>query len=318
MGDWLQEEVQRANETREWIRQKDDLKEELLEAAKTDNLSKVKYLLKACTDADKSYALKGDRIPPRAGKNIDDSYALPFAAQNGHLRIVKYLHEQGANIHFESDWTLKYAVEESRLEVVKYLCEHGADANRCDALNLAIGNGNLDIVRCLVDHGADVNAVKESALWNAEAKGRKDVIEYIESAMAKTGVGVIAIEEELKEATEKDDLSTVKELIGQAANAHPKGDVHLLCEWLFRWASGNNHLSIVEYLVEERGVNIRWYDDFALRWAIGNGHLDVIKYLHKQGADIRIQNDMALKVSRQHGHLAVVEYLESIIAKEEK
>ena len=46
-----------------------------------------------------------------------------WASYNGHLEFVKYLVEQGADIHAEYDFALKYARKNKHLEVVKYLEE---------------------------------------------------------------------------------------------------------------------------------------------------------------------------------------------------
>lgn len=47
------------------------------------------------------------------------------AAKYGHLEIVEYTIEQGADIHENFDLALQYASLENNLEVVKYLVMHG-------------------------------------------------------------------------------------------------------------------------------------------------------------------------------------------------
>jgi len=43
----------------------------------------------------------------------------------GHLKIVKYLVEHGANIHAKDDEALKKSAYQGHLEVVKYLVKNG-------------------------------------------------------------------------------------------------------------------------------------------------------------------------------------------------
>jgi ankyrin repeat protein len=52
---------------------------------------------------------------------------LRVAALNGHLEIVKYLVEHGADIHIWEDEALRVASFNGHLEVVKYLLLQGAD-----------------------------------------------------------------------------------------------------------------------------------------------------------------------------------------------
>ena len=63
-----------------------------------------------------------------SGKNIGLSgLALINAAENGHLRIVKYLHERGSHIN---NLTLPRAAENGHLNTVKYLLEYITEINK--------------------------------------------------------------------------------------------------------------------------------------------------------------------------------------------
>jgi ankyrin repeat protein len=57
------------------------------------------------------------------GANIHakDDFPLRWAAKNGHLEVVKFLVEQGANIHADNDFPLRWAAKNGHLEVVKFL-----------------------------------------------------------------------------------------------------------------------------------------------------------------------------------------------------
>jgi len=89
-----------------------------------------------------------------------DDLALRWAAGNCHLEVVKYLVEQGADIHARDDSALQLAAANGELEVVKYLVENGADIHACDdsALQFAALNCHLETVKYLAEHVADIHA----------------------------------------------------------------------------------------------------------------------------------------------------------------
>jgi len=49
------------------------------------------------------------------------SIELISAAESGHLDVVKYLVEKGADVHADDDGALRWAAESGHLDVVKYL-----------------------------------------------------------------------------------------------------------------------------------------------------------------------------------------------------
>ena len=65
--------------------------------------------------------------------------------------MVKYDIDQGAEIR---DSDLRLAVRKGHLDIVKYLLDHGADIHAGDdcALIEAVREGHLDIVKYLLDH----------------------------------------------------------------------------------------------------------------------------------------------------------------------
>jgi ankyrin repeat protein len=72
---------------------------------------------------------------------------LSDAAVAGDLKIVKYLVEKGANVHYHYEYPLRCAAFNGHLEVVKYLVEKGADISVYDhsALKLALAYGWFNI-----------------------------------------------------------------------------------------------------------------------------------------------------------------------------
>lgn len=93
------------------------------------------------------------------------------------LDIIKELVEEGANIHVCDDYTLRWAAKNGHLEVVKYLIEKGADID--DAFQLAAKSGYLEVVKYLAEKGADIHAGNNYALRWSEG----EVAEYLKSKM---------------------------------------------------------------------------------------------------------------------------------------
>ena len=115
----------------------------------------------------------------------DKDLALKAASLRGHLEIVKYLVENGADIHAEKDVALRSASFKGHLDIVKFLVENGADihARNYDALRKASQLGHLDIVKYLVENGADIHARNDLALKTASQRGHLEVVNYLESLM---------------------------------------------------------------------------------------------------------------------------------------
>ncbi|WP_104618359.1 ankyrin repeat domain-containing protein [Brachyspira murdochii] len=84
-------------------------------------------------------------------------------------------------------------LENGHLEVVKYLLENGANVNLknitdVSALILASMDNHLEIVKYLLDKGADINAKDnygKTALMYASEKGHSEVAKFLKSKGAK-------------------------------------------------------------------------------------------------------------------------------------
>ena len=116
-----------------------------------------------------------------ANLSKDDDFALRWASGAGYLDVVKYLVEQGANIHERQDGALRQASEGGHLQVVKYLLKIGANvhAREDHAVRMASSNGHLDVVKYLVEQGADIHASNTQALRLATEKGHIEIVKYL-------------------------------------------------------------------------------------------------------------------------------------------
>ena len=79
--------------------------------------------------------------------NVCTTYAMNIAAAQGHLEIVKWLHEnrnEGC-----TTTAMDYAASNSHIEVVKWLHENRKEGCTTLAMNLAAKNGHSEIVNYL-------------------------------------------------------------------------------------------------------------------------------------------------------------------------
>ncbi len=105
---------------------------------------------------------------------------LQYASTYGYLSVVKYLVENGADVHAELDGALKTAARNGHLEVVEFLVENGANIHSTNdlALSLAAAGGHLDIVKYLGGKGADISP---RALRLAVKNDHKDIVKYLKA-----------------------------------------------------------------------------------------------------------------------------------------
>jgi ankyrin repeat protein len=108
------------------------------------------------------------------GTNIHTEYdiALRTAAERGYLNIVKFLIENGADVHIGNDHPLKMAVSHNNIEMIKYLISVGSDVNSKNnyMIKWAATNGNLEILKIAIENNANVNSIDEQ---NKEIRIRK-------------------------------------------------------------------------------------------------------------------------------------------------
>ena len=126
--------------------------------------------------------VKEDGIDVNMSSKTSNSTALQCAAALGHLPIVQYLLQQGADkdkADKEGTSPLLAAATEGHLSVVQYLLEQGANKDQVDndgrnSLFMAAMNGYLPVLRYLLEKGADKDKATNngvSPLFIAAAQG---------------------------------------------------------------------------------------------------------------------------------------------------
>jgi len=104
-----------------------------------------------------------------------DVRACAFAAQNGHLEVLKYLHEEA-----EAAWDLRtatWAAENGHLHILEYLVERKYDQFDEYACGLAAENGHLDCLKYL--HETAKVPWYEYALEGAHENNQTECVQYL-------------------------------------------------------------------------------------------------------------------------------------------
>jgi ankyrin repeat protein len=122
-----------------------------------------------------------------ANIHVDNDLPLCWAAKYGHLDIVKYFVVKGANIPTDNDLPLCRAAENGHLEVVKYLVKKGADIHVYNEYPLCVASeyGYLEIVKYLIEQGANNRVNNDYPLRIASEYGHLSVVMYLKEVIKK-------------------------------------------------------------------------------------------------------------------------------------
>lgn len=161
-------QISSAEELRDWCHTIFNIDQKFIKAAEEGDLVKVEQYLK-----------EGADIHAVGQETAEPDEALFLAIQNGHLDIIKYLVQNGADILTGESTLIIDAVESNRLDITEYLLENGIDVHYNDEmpLRIAINFNNLDMVKLLLNYGAEINDLILFTIEGAES----DVAEYIRS-----------------------------------------------------------------------------------------------------------------------------------------
>lgn len=199
-----------------------------------------------------------------------------MGAENGHLEIVTYLIQSGANIP-ANHWgatKLSAAVRSGNLEIVKFLIKSIDGIQDATSYPLeSAAAGHLEIVKFLIQCSAypDLDLALE---WCASP-----------GHLVKEKSGAF--------------LEVFKFLVQSGADIHNERIPGCTAE-------GGN-MEIFKFLIQS-GVDIRAKNDRALRYSALSENLDIAKFLIRSGCDISAKDDWALKWNSKHGKLKNVKF----------
>ena len=221
---------------------------------------------------------------------FDRNLAAFYAAYKGHLEVVKYLIERGADatscvISRGSNYC-------TQLNIIYYCLQHGASAN--DVLMVAIRDNVLDLVKCAIDHGADVTFYNNLPIRDASEKGNFEIVKYLIEYGADININMGA---PLTFAVTRGNIDMVKYLIRKGA--------HMTNNYNITKAAQMGRIDIVKCLVKN-GSDVKCWDNDSLRAATLGRHVEIVKYLVEQGADAK--DTVCLENAARKGSLELVKY----------
>lgn len=264
---------------------------------------------------------------------------MPF----GEVSTWEYLIKCGADITEDHNYAVRLEMARMHLKAVRYLCENGADIAEWDSYirqrkEDRLEKGTIIKGKKLAGHALckvmsedmnmrgyqyrtginlDINplARKGSYKEGLHFCFTEDVGRYLGYG---TKLALVSVPDEedvyvgdgefrthilrVNEVMSFSEVSTWEYLLEHGADINGSDD-HAV-----KAASQNGNLKVVKYL-HGNGADIMAECSHALRLAAENGHLEVVKYLHENGADIRAVHDHAVKAAARNGDLEMVRYL---------
>ncbi|XP_015120124.1 ankyrin repeat and KH domain-containing protein 1 isoform X6 [Diachasma alloeum] len=261
-----------------------------------------------------------------AGANVEDHNEnghtpLMEAASAGHVPVAKILLENGAGINTHSnefkESALTLACYKGHLDMVRFLLEAGADQeHKTDEMHTALMeasmDGHVEVARLLLDSGAQVNMPTdsfESPLTLAACGGHVDLA----MLLIERGANIEEVNDEgytpLMEAAREGHEEMVALLLSQGANINAQTEETQ--ETALTLACCGGFLEVADFLIKA-GADIELGASTPLMEAAQEGHLDLVRYLLESGADVHAQTqtgDTALTYACENGHTDVADLL---------
>ncbi|XP_054710914.1 ankyrin repeat domain-containing protein 17-like [Uloborus diversus] len=267
-----------------------------------------------------------------AGSHIEDHNEnghtpLMEAASAGHVGVAKLLVERGASINTHSnefkESALTLACYKGHLEMVRFLLEAGADReHKTDEMHTALMeasmDGHVEVARLLLDSGAQVNMPAdsfESPLTLAACGG------HVELAMLllDRGANIEEVNDEgytpLMEAAREGHEEMVALLLSQGADINAQTEETQ--ETALTLACCGGFLEVSDFLIKA-GADIELGASTPLMEAAQEGHLELVRYLIGSGANVNATTatgDTALTYACENGHTDVADLLLQANAK---
>lgn len=224
-----------------------------------------------------------------------------IAARNGHLEIIKFLHEHNSKGYTKEAMSL--AALNGHLEIVKFLHENRTEGSDTSGMNYAAFNGHLEVVKWL--HVNRTEGCTELAMDLAAMSGYLNVVEWLHENRTE-GCSRWAIEM----AAKMGHLKVVEWLY---KNGESLKILHGAVLEAMNLAALNGQFECVKFLYEKIKNNEKVSVTEAINRAAQNGHLEIMQFLHDKTKEPYCTE--AMIIAAECGQLKVVKFLYDNISK---
>ncbi|KAK6627845.1 hypothetical protein RUM44_010324 [Polyplax serrata] len=247
--------------------------------------------------------------------------ALTLACYKGHLDMVRFLLEAGADQEHKTDemhTALMEASMDGHVEVARLLLDSGAQVNMPtdsfeSPLTLAACGGHTELAMLLIERGANIEEVNDEGytpLMEAAREGHEEMV----ALLLSQGANINAQTEETQETALT--LACCGGFLEVADFLLKAGaDLELGASTPLMEAAQEGHLELVRYLLEYYHANVNAQTqtgDTALTYACENGHTEVATLLLMYGAELEHESEggrTPLMKACRAGHQQTVQFL---------
>ena len=268
--------------------------QEIIEAAMTGNLAKVKELVAA---------------DPEIVNLKDENGRTPlhWACRGVHPEVLKYLVEKGADVNAldkNGIAPLHSLATRGHLEGIRFLLDNKADANiktpnKDTPLNYAVNGGFKETIDLLLDRGADFDTTGTKALNVLQSSARTGLERMFRVAVEKGGDRVFSNgannKQTMKDAINGGSVEIVKILLTRNIPMEKNPDIY---GWTpVHYAASKDNLALLEFLVKQ-GIDINKRTksgETAYNLAVACGNRKASDLIVKLGGNSKPQKFPAIK-----------------------